>query len=393
VTHRSYWIWQRILLPWTERRARSFEDPVDRLRYLRRTLGDRIPVAPGGTGGRARVWFALAAVVVAALAGAGRMGTSVRAKSPEVVIRPVDDAVLPAAANRDSGPIWLVETVNGQEVYSNGLRIETAMTVSNEARIPKAVDRATLRLVEGGAVAGIVYHTTESHMAPFDPANSGEMRSAGKYLLDYVRRGRCYNYVIDRFGRVHRVVAESDAAWHAGDSVWGDERSIYVDLNHTFLAVAFESQTQAGNVAPSTVTPAQVYAARALTAILRARHGIGEQNCVTHAQVSVNPASHLIGLHTDWAANFPFYEIGLPDNYGRAYASLTEFGFGYDEHFLRSTGTRMLTGLSVSEDKLRRDASARGLPLDAHRAGLRQAYRRIAAELLAAEEKRKESKK
>ena len=37
----------------------------------------------------------------------------------------------------------------------------------------------------------------------------------GESLLEYVRRGRAYHYLIDRFGRVYRVVAESDAANHA----------------------------------------------------------------------------------------------------------------------------------------------------------------------------------
>ena len=310
-----------------------------------------------------------------------------------MLVTAVNDAVLPQTPVRDSSAVWLVETVNGQEVYSNGLRVETAMTQANEPRIPKVLDRATLRAVNDARISGIVFHTTESHLEPFGPANSVQIQNVGKNMLEFVRKCRCYNYVVDRFGRVHRVVPESDAAWHAGDSVWGDDHAVFVDLNHTFLAVAFESQTQAGNVLPSTVTAAQVYAARALTGMLRSRYGFSESNCVTHAQVSVNPANFLIGLHTDWAANFPFYEIGLPDNYGRNYASLTEFGFVYDDHFLRSTGTRMLTGLSVSEDRIRRDAAARGLTIESHRAALRQRYQTTTAALMQAEEKRKEHRK
>ena len=31
-----------------------------------------------------------------------------------------------------------------------------------------------------------------------------------------------YNFLIDRFGRVYRVVQESDAANHAGNSIWAE---------------------------------------------------------------------------------------------------------------------------------------------------------------------------
>ena len=43
--------------------------------------------------------------------------------------------------------------------------------------------------------------------------------------------------MIDRFGRVFRIVHESDIANHAGLSVWGDERGAYVNLNASFLEI------------------------------------------------------------------------------------------------------------------------------------------------------------
>jgi len=52
-----------------------------------------------------------------------------------------------------------------------------------------------------------------------------------------------YNFLIDRFGRVFRIVNESDAAQHAGYSVWSDDRWLYVDLNESFLGVSFEART------------------------------------------------------------------------------------------------------------------------------------------------------
>src|SRR5574341_2120807 len=67
-------------------------------------------------------------------------------------------------------------------------------------------------------------------------------------------------FLIDRFGRVWRVVRETDAANHAGWSVWADEHWVYLNLNDSFLAVAFE----ASSGAPAPVNPAQVRAGRAL---------------------------------------------------------------------------------------------------------------------------------
>ena len=52
--------------------------------------------------------------------------------------------------------------------------------------------------------------------------------------------------------------------------------------------------------------------------MLRAKYRIPESNCVTHAQVSVNPDNMLVGYHTDWSGNFPFLEtmITLSAGYG-----------------------------------------------------------------------------
>ena len=59
------------------------------------------------------------------------------------------------------------------------------------------------------------------------------------------RHHRAYHFVIDRFGRVHRIVVESDAANHAGHSVWADSKWLYLHLNDGFLSVAFEARMQA----------------------------------------------------------------------------------------------------------------------------------------------------
>jgi hypothetical protein len=207
---------------------------------------------------------------------------------------------------------------------------------------------------------GIVYHTTESLQAPFEPSQNTVLKRVSESVLEYVRRRRAYNFLIDRFGRVYRIVRESDAANHAGHSIWADDSSIYVNLNDSFLGVSFEAET--GSLR---VNPAQVRAGAILTEMLRSRYRINPLNCVTHAQVSVNPSNYQIGYHTDWASSFPFERLGLPDNYARPLPSLTLFGFEYDSAFVDRVGPRL--------------AEAAHQSLAAERKPLRQRYLRMAA--------------
>ena len=185
---------------------------------------------------------------------------------------------------------------------------------------------------------GIVYHTTESLQAPFEPGQNNVLKRVGESLLEYVRRRRCYNFLIDRFGRVFRIVNESDAADHAGHSVWADDRYFYVNLNDSFIGISFEAQTVAGETTTSAGS-AQVRAGAMLTEMLRSRYKIPGGNCVTHAQVSVNPSNMQIGYHVDWASSFPFEGLGLPDNYATPSPAISLFGFAFDASF-RATGRR-----------------------------------------------------
>jgi hypothetical protein len=229
--------------------------------------------------------------------------------------------------------------------------------------------------------AGIVYHTTESHLAPFEEQETGRLKQLGRNLLDGIRLQRSYHYVIDRFGRVFRVVEESDAANHAGYSVWGDANGVYVNLNTSFLGVAFEGQT--GDT--GAMTPAQILAGRLLTEMLRARYSIPAEDCVTHAQVSVNPLNMQIGAHTDWASQFPFASVGLPDNYALPPASLYAFGFEYSELFLRviSPDGQLAgwSGLAAATKQVAAAASAANIPEARYRAALRRRYKDILTEI------------
>jgi len=271
--------------------------------------------------------------------------------------------------------VWRVEDRGTSELYSNGLRIENSFRTSHRPRNFRALSGPNLAW--SGAMsqpAGIVYHTTESQMAPFDPGHNDSLKRYGMGVLGYVQERKLYHFLIDRFGRVYRVVEESDVADHAGHSVWADKRWVYINLNLSFLGVSIEAQTQPDQAA-YLATPAQILAAKLLTQMLRDRYSIPAANCVTHAQVSVNPVNFSIGYHTDWATSFPFREIGLNDQYEQPLPSITLFGFDYDDYFVNSIGGRRWPGLTHAEQQLEFDAAGRNMTVADYRAWLRQRYR------------------
>jgi len=364
---------------WIEWRAGSISDPVKRLRYLRATTVDLRP--------RPRRWKGLILAGLTALLVVPVHKANFEAR-PQVQARPAFVVPLPefeqpAAAGIDD--VWLVERKPDYEVYSNGLRIETQATTPHLKRSYVSIVRKTGQLrTDGIAPVGIVYHTTESHITSFEQGNNVRLQRVGQWLVEYVRRHQSYHYVVDRFGRVHRVVEEESAADHAGASIWADHDRIYLGLNQSFLGVALESQTAAGDETSDSVTDAQLHAAKVLTGMLRSRYRIAAGNCVTHAQVSVNAGSYRIGNHTDWAANFPYAKVGLPDNYSLPLASMVFYGFGYDQGFLTATGSRMWNGLAASEEYVRQAAGAQNLTVAQYRSRLQQHYRRQMGELPAA---------
>ncbi|HZO54008.1 MAG TPA: peptidoglycan recognition family protein [Bryobacteraceae bacterium] len=369
----------RLREPWIAWRAQQIADPVSRLRYLRQaTSPTPFPRAP-------KVMITFAGMAAgAALLIPGHPGNLVR----EVAFHAPPASVLAGTTQPVPTDVWMIDSRDGQyEIYSNGLRLETAGAVSYQPRVWRQMMRPSLNSGElRHDPVGIVYHTTESHIAPFEPGQTDRLKRVGQWLITYLRRERSYHYLIDRFGRVHRIVKESDAAGHAGRSVWADSSSVYVNMNHEFLGVAFESATQTGDVPTQAVTPAQIRAARELTEMLRAKYRISSVNCVTHAQVSVNPLNHRIGNHTDWASNFPFLALGLPDNYELPIAAMEIFGFGYDQDFVTATGGRLWKGLLLTEERVRQAASAEGVSVAPYRAQLKEKYRKQLAELPASGE-------
>ena len=356
-----------------EWRAQRLDDPIARLSYLHRRLGPGSVRPPR----RRRSWKALS--LLPALGCFLIPGFKASNTTEELPPPPVSHIALASGGVETFANVWLVEKNGDFETYSNGLRIDDRYAISNEPRKPYSVFRRSqidpshpeLR----AQPAGIVYHTTESDQASFEQDHNAALKRIGKEVLSFVKHNHCYHFLIDRFGQVFRIVEESDVAYHAGNSVWADAGAVYVNLNTSFLGVAFETQTQPGET-PS-ANPAQIHAARVLTQMLRAKYRIPESNCVTHAQVSVNPDYMLVGYHTDWAANFPFLEVGLNDNYAAPVASIYTFGFDYNAIFVHATGWRLWQGLALAEDQLRAEAASQGVTLKRYRSLLREQYQQI----------------
>jgi hypothetical protein len=255
-----------------------------------------------------------------------------------------------------------VEKGPGFEQYNHGLRIDTSFTVDGEPRRFRVFDlKAGLLPEVRQAPLGIVFHTSESDVWSLEEANNERLRDSSQHLLLYVQRLRLYNYLVDRFGRVFRVVEEAAKANHAGHSIWARGDTVYLNLNHASLGICFESRWGGGRALP--ITAAQLAAGRALTEYLRQRWEIAPEMCVGHGLVSVNPRQHLIGHHVDWARGFPFEAFGLPDQYAVPPPSVALFGFGYDDDFLRVLGEPW-SGVRSAERALAAEAARQGCSAD-----------------------------
>lgn len=372
--------WTAAVIGW---RARRVRDPVERLRVLRRAL----EAGSDASGGRRDVRrglriLLLGTVPLMLLAPLGAVKDKAAERTPRLPLGMVGKSAA-AAAPAD---VWMVEQQPGHELYSNGLRIEREFETVNEPRQYQVYPcgREELGAAEvRSAPAGIVFHSTESATAEFRADQATRLKLLGKYLLHYVRNERAYHYLIDRFGRVWRIVREPDSANHAGHSVWADDRWTYINLNHSFLGVSLEGQSADPSGEREPVTRGQLHALRLLTEMLRSRHAIPAGNCVTHAQVSVNPLNREAGYHYDWATGFPFAALGLPDNYQAPMPSLWLFGFTWDPSLVNLTGEPFWKGLVLGQDRLRQSAAARGMTVEQYRFARGRVYRQILAELKA----------
>jgi hypothetical protein len=390
-------------------RSRSIRGPVEKLRFLRRSLeryealDARLQAVPGAplrwlayqlTGveevrtlfsanpwgaldppprhapplpRRARRAMNVAAVLLVAAAGLAlasyprpRRWTPVAAASP----RPTPAAAETFDPLRGVEParIWMVDSGPKFELYSNGLRIDTTWSVAGDPRRYRVFEARTGMGTEVlDRPVGIVYHTSESDIWPLEESFNEKLRDSSQNLLRYLKKNKVYHYLIDRFGQVFRVVEETTKANHAGASVWSAGDRIYLNLNGPTIGVSFETRWEGGRALP--ITRAQFEAGRSLTDYLRDKWSIEAAMCVTHGLASVNSKKHLIGHHLDWARGFPFEALGLSDQYRRASPAVALFGFGYDEQFLAVMGEPW-PGVGDAEQQLDNDAAAAGRSAD-----------------------------
>lgn len=265
--------------------------------------------------------------------------------------------------------VWMVDKTSDFEQYSNGGRILTQYEVETEPRdffalsrkapkekisLPFETQQAVFYPEQRDKPVGILYHVTQSDLLPFEPTYNSRLKGKSSHLIEYVRQEKLYNYVIDRFGQIYRVVRDDHYANHSGNSIWGDDTAVYIRLNHSFIGVAFEGNWSASvKLNPDDINEAQIYACKLLTQILRNKYRIKNTNCVTHGQVSINPSDYLIGFHLDWAIGFPYASCGLKDNYQELPASITEFGFRYDKGFQNAIGGKLWPGIELADARLK----------------------------------------
>ena len=390
-----------------EEKSRSIRDPVAKLRFIRRSLAryqeadrklqavptplrtllykvtrfDRVtpllttnPNGAARPAGRpeprrpARLGLPAASLLAGfALVAAGYQATrpvtaEPAGEAPRLAPRPVAETLPVLPQGVSPSRVWLVQSGDRWELYSNGLRVDTTYAIAGEPRRFRAfhVAAGMQEAVEEKPV-GILFHTSESDIWPLEESFNEKLRDSSQGLLRYLRRNHVYHYLIDRFGQVFRVVEETAKANHAGHSVWARGDLVFLNLNNAFLGVSFETRWEGGRALP--ITEAQLAAGRSLTDYLRKRWEIAADLCVPHGLTSVNPRKRLIGHHLDWARGFPFEAFGLPDQYARPAPSVALFGFGYDERLVRVMG-RPWAGVREAERILADEAAARGTTVD-----------------------------
>jgi N-acetylmuramoyl-L-alanine amidase-like protein len=300
-------------------------------------------------------------------------------------------AAIASGAGLTLDRVWLAEEGNGFEFYSNGARVLTEFETAGRKRSFYKFDLESLASSNTGntgssagsfsaretlsSPVGIVYHVSESDLLPFANRYNSSLQNHSRALLEYARAHRLYNYLIDRFGRTYRIVRDEFEANHAGNSVWSDGSSVYVNLSASFIGICFEGRGAA--MGAEGINEAQIYAARVLTAVLRSKYGIEDVNCVTHGLVSVNPSNHLMGYHTDWVSEFPFEALGLSNKYETELAAISRLGFGYDQAYVSAAGGKW-PGLEKADARLREAAEKDGSSVEEERhqlaRGFQQAY-------------------
>ncbi|HJQ70718.1 MAG TPA: peptidoglycan recognition family protein [Blastocatellia bacterium] len=297
--------------------------------------------------------------------------------APDRIAGNSDGANAVAAIGTEAGlsldKVWLAESGDGFEFYSNGARVLTEFEIDGKERRFYSFNADALfndseSFDQESKPIGILYHISESDLLPFAGKYNSSLQGRSRALLEYAREKALYNYLIDRFGRTYRIVRDEQTANHAGNSVWSDGERVYVNLSASFIGICFEGKSEVGAaVGPEGINEAQIYAARVLTAVLRSKYGIADANCVTHGLVSVNPSNRLMGYHTDWVAGFPFEAVGLSNKYETELVTVSRLGFAYDQPYIAAAGGKRWAGLERADARLKEAAAVEGVSVEVAR--------------------------
>jgi N-acetyl-anhydromuramyl-L-alanine amidase AmpD len=271
--------------------------------------------------------------------------------------------------------VFFLEKKGNEEKWSNRARIRTEYEVNHRPRryyvIPRGSDTPSDQARSD--IVGIVYHTTESHIVPYDPDYSQDVVKSSRGVINYVRNNRLYHYLIDRSGDIYRIVRDEYRASHSGDSIWADSRNTYVGLNDSFIGVAFESSMNAASP-KEILTKEQILSGKELTDVLRTKYNIADENCTTHGLVSIHPQRMLIAFHHDWVRDFPFAEMGLSDKYKVPPPSMSEFGFSTDDEILAKLDGKLWEGAIIAQRQFQERADRANIDPQILREKMRDRY-------------------
>lgn len=273
--------------------------------------------------------------------------------------------------------VWLLDKKGNLERWSNRAWIRTEYEIYTRPRkyyaIPLGAQSESIGLGNRlrSDVVGIVYHTSESHIVPYDPEYNKDIVRTSQGLVNYIRSKKLYNYLIDRAGDIFRIVPDDQVANHSGHSVWADGKYTYVGLNDSFIGVCFESSV---NTPDDKLTEAQIKSGRELTDVLRNKYRIDDADCTVHGLVSINPERMMIAFHHDWVRDFPFDKMGLSDKYKVPPANILEYGFTYDDETMEKLGGKLWEGAKIAEEQFKKRAAAAMMDPDTLRQNMRDRY-------------------
>src|ERR1700722_9520331 len=146
-----------------ERRAQKISDPIQRLRYLRRAGPSATNLSVAW---RWAAFLALAIVIVP-------LGTFALSRKPMTR----NESTTVRFVGTGTPVVWPVEQTSQYDLYSNGLRIEKKLSLSNQPRYYSLIGRESETPGPFRAQpAGIVFHITESDQAPFEASQKSALK-------------------------------------------------------------------------------------------------------------------------------------------------------------------------------------------------------------------------